>query len=83
MTMKDIKSIILKCYDVEICTFISVKYGLSFMDAFRDFVNSETYKMLIDDKLQMFEFSHLAIFDMWECEKVTGSPLNSVYIRAD
>lgn len=83
MKMKDIMSDVLKHYDVEIVKLINDKYGLSYMDAFKNFVNSKTYQMLIDKNLEMYEFSYLAIFDMWENEKVTGTPLNSVYIRED
>ncbi len=60
-------------YDREIVKLIKEKYNISAMTAFRKFVNSETYKML--------ENKDLAIFDMWEAEEVTGSPLNSVYLR--
>ena len=83
MKMKDIMSDVLKHYDVEIVKLINDKYGLSYMDAFKNFVNSKTYQMLIDKNLEMYEFSYLAIFDMWENEKVTGTPLNSVYISED
>ena len=51
------------------------------MEAFKKFINSKTYKMLENKELAMNYFSTLAIFDMWEAEIVTGSPLNSVYLR--
>ena len=53
------------------------------MTAFRKFINSETYKMLENKDLAMNYFATLAIFDMWEAEEVTGSPLNSVYLRTN
>ena len=63
-------------YDREIVKLINEKYNISFMEAFKNFINSETYKMLENKNLAMNYFSTLAIFDMWEAEKVTGSPLN-------
>ena len=68
-------------YDREIVKLIKEKYNISAMTAFRKFINSETYKMLENKDLAMNYFATLAIFDMWEAEKVTGSPLNSVYLR--
>lgn len=68
-------------YDREIVKLINEKYNIPFMEAFKNFINSETYKMLENKNLAMNYFSTLAIFDMWEAEKVTGSPLNSVYLR--
>lgn len=50
------------------------------MDAFKKFLNSETYRMLKNIKLEMWEFGCPAIFDMWEYEQKTGSPLNSSYL---
>ena len=44
---------------------------------------SETYKMLRNPNLEMWEFSPLGIFDMWECEQITGDPRTSLYIRRD
>ena len=29
----------------------------------------------------MWQFSPLVILDMWENEKITGNPRNSIYIR--
>lgn len=48
------------------------KYGFEQMQAFRIFLNSETYKLLSD-----------AEFDMWENEKISGNPRNSLYLRRD
>jgi hypothetical protein len=44
------------------------------------FLNSETYDMLCDDSLNLWEFSPLAIYDMWENEIKTGDPRNSLYL---
>ena len=53
------------------------------LEALETFVNSETYKMICDPLLKMWEFAPLAIFDMWEHEIATGDPRNSFYIRGD
>jgi len=72
MNMKEIFSDILANYDSEVIKLISEKYGFS-----------ETYEMLSDFELEMWEFSPLVILDMWENEKITGDPRNSVYIRGE
>lgn len=77
------KPYILKYYSLELTRMISNKYGYSMMDALRKFVYSETYDMLIDDSLEMWSFSPVGIFDMWENEQVTGDPRNSLYLRRD
>ena len=73
---------ILKYYDVEVIKLIKSKYKYNDMDAFREFANSKTHKMLEDLSLEMYEFSPLVIFDIWECEKNCGSPYESVYLRS-
>ena len=79
--MKKLDSEELFLYDREIVKLINEKYNISFMEAFKKFINSKTYKMLENKDLAMNYFSTLAIFDMWEAEIVTGSPFNSVYLR--
>ena len=59
------------------------KYAVPELDALRKFINSETYRMLCDPRLAMWEISPEGIFDMWECEQITGNPRNSLYIRRD
>ena len=83
MNMKEIFSDILANYDSEVIKFISEKYGFSEMESMRKFLYSETYEMLSDFELEMWEFSPLVILDMWENEKITGDPRNSVYIRGE
>jgi hypothetical protein len=39
--------------------------------------------MLCNPALEMWEFSPVGIFDMWEAEQITGNPRNSLYIRRD
>ena len=70
-------------YDTEICKLISEKYGYSQMDALRKFLNSQCYDMLRNPELEMYDFSPIAVFDMWEAESVTGNHRNSVYFRTD
>lgn len=82
MTMKQIFKIVLKSYDVTIVNLINEKYEISYMKAFIEFVNSKTYKMLENIDLKMYEFSPLAIFDMWENEKITDTPQTSVYLKS-
>lgn len=78
-----IESDLLDFYDEEITKYISEKYGYSKLDSLRKFLNSKTYKMLINPELEMLEFSPLAILDMWENEKITGKPQNSGYLRSE
>jgi len=83
MNMKEIFSDILANYDSEVIKLISEKYGFSEMESMRKFLYSETYEMLSDFELEMWEFSPLVILDMWENEKITGDLRNSVYIRGE
>lgn len=70
-------------YDRMVSKYIIEKYGLTEKDALRRFVSSETYRMLADPELEMWDFSPFGIFDMWEAEQVTGDPRNSLYIRGE
>ena len=80
--MNKISSDRLKYYDVEMIKMIRNKYNLSYMDSFKEFVYSKTYKMLENKDFEMYEFGVPAIFDMWENEKITGTPQNSIYLRS-
>ena len=73
----------LDCYNKNVIKMIIEKYGLTEMDAAREFLLSETHKMLEDADMAMWEFSARAIFDMWEVEKITGNPRNSVHLRGE
>ena len=72
---------LLDYYDNEVTRLISEKYGYSHMDALRAFVTSETHRLLENPRLMMWEFPPLAVLELWEAEKITGDPRNSVYIR--
>lgn len=39
--------------------------------------------MLSDTSLEMWDFGYPAIFNMWECEQITGDPRNSSYFREE
>ena len=69
--------------DRHVTQMISEKYGLDEKTAIRAFLESETYRMLIDPELDICTLSPAIVFDMWECEKVTGDPRRSQYIRED
>ena len=73
----------LDCYNKNVIKMIMEKYGLTEMEAAREFLMSETHRMLEDADMAMWEFSARAIFDMWEVEKITGNPRNSVHLRSD
>lgn len=81
--MKRLESETISFYDNEVVKMICEKYNFSALDAFRAFALSATHQMLENSELQMTDFGAGAIFEMWECEKITGSPKNSVYIRED
>ncbi len=53
------------------------------MEALRAFVCSKTHEMLEDKEFGMTEFGAEALFEIWECEKITGNPRNSIYIRGE
>lgn len=79
--MNDVLPYILDYYNREVVTMISEKYNYEPMTALRKFLYSKTYRMLSNPKLEMWEFSPLGIFDIWESEQVTGDVRNSLYLR--
>ena len=81
--MKEFMVLFLDYYDKEIIKMMVEKYNYTYMVALKKFLDSETYRMLKDSKLEMWEFGVPAIFDMWECEQITGSPLSSSYLRTN
>ncbi|MCM1578913.1 MAG: hypothetical protein NC078_08965 [Ruminococcus sp.] len=74
---------VLHYYDTEVIKMIIDKYGIEPMDAVKSFIRSRTHGMLEDREYGMDEFGCPALFDMWECEQVTGDPRNSIYIRGE
>ena len=81
--MKKIDPCITEYYDREVVRMISEKYGYSPMDALRLFVSSRTHELLEDEESGMTSFGAGGVFDIWEVERVTGDPRNSVYIRGE
>lgn len=73
----------LSYYDTEVSRQIVEKYGFSESEALNLYLQSETYRMFCRPELQMTDFSPQGIFDMWEVERVTGDPRNSLYIGRD
>ena len=70
-------------YNRNVIQRIIDKYGMEPMEAARSFLTSQTHAMLEDAEYAMWDFSERAIFDMWEAERVTGDPRNSVYLRGE
>jgi len=69
--------------DKELTKLIMTSRNISELEALEIFLNSETYQMILDPELRMWEFAPLAIFDMWENEIANGDPRESLYIRGD
>lgn len=74
---------ILSFYNERVSQMIVEKYAIEPLAALRKFLFSETYRMLANEDLEMWDFSPFGIFDMWEAEQITGDPRNSLYIRRD
>ena len=83
MNLQEEMVLLLDRYDKEVVRLICNKYGFTQLDALRKFIFSETYRMLRNPELAMWDFSAIGIFDMWESEQITGDPRNSLYIRRD
>lgn len=73
----------LNFFDKEVVSNIVDKYGMDERKAIADFLGSETYRMLIDVDMELYKQSPLVVFDMWEAERITGNPRNSIYIRTE
>ena len=72
---------VLDYYDAEVVRRIIEKYGYGERDAFEQFIGSQTYRMLANPAMEMWQFGPEGLFNIWESEKVTGSPKNSAYLR--
>ena len=81
--MKRLEPEIIDYYNGEVVMMIVEKYGMEQMTALKMFVNSKTHEMLEYIDYGMTDFGAKAIFEIWECERVTGEPRNSVYIRGE
>lgn len=81
--MKRLEADVLDYYNEEVVNMIVQKYGYNFMEALRVFVFSKTHEMLEDEEYGLTLYGAGGIFDLWESEKITGSPQNSIYIRGE
>ncbi|MDO5564354.1 MAG: hypothetical protein Q4F88_03910 [Eubacteriales bacterium] len=81
--MKRLEPEVIDYYNGEIVKMIVEKYGYSPMDALRAFTDSRTHEMLENEACGMTVFGAGAIFEIWEAEKITGNPQNSIYIRGE
>ena len=68
-------------YDEEVVRRIVEKYGYGEREALEQFLGSQTYRMLVNPSMEMWQFGPDGIFNIWESEKITGSPKNSAYLR--
>ena len=79
--MKGTSVDILDYYDEEVSRRIMEKYGYGEREALELFLDSQTYRMLTNPAMAMWQFGPEGIFNIWESEKVTGTPKNSAYLR--
>jgi len=67
-------------FDRHVINLMITRYGFEEFEAIRKFLESKTYQMLIDPETELYKMSPLIIFDLWEHERATGNPRNSLYI---
>jgi hypothetical protein len=60
---------------------IMEKYDIDELDALRNFYASETYRLLADEETKTWWYSAHMLLDIYETEKVTGSPYNMPSLR--
>ena len=70
-------------YDRQVIQLIIDKYKIPPMEAMKSFIMSKTHAMLEDSECGMLSLPEYAVFDMWETEKATGDPRNSVYAMGE
>ena len=74
---------VMSTLDQMVVKLVIDKYGMPELDALRAYLGSQTYRMVSDPQTGLYLASPLAILDLWECERVTGDPRNSAYIREE
>ena len=74
---------IIDFYNSQVVKMIMDKYGYSELEAVKQFVLSKTHELLENADCGMTSFGAGAVLEIWEAEKITGDPRNSVYIRED
>ena len=70
-------------YDRKVIQLIIDKYNLDQMEATKSFIMSKTHAMLENEDYGLLAMPAYAVFDMWESERITGDPRNSVYVRGE
>lgn len=70
-------------YDRQVIESIIEKYNLNPLDAAKSFIMSKTHAMLENEEYGLLSMPAYAVFDMWEAERITGTPSNSVYVRGE
>ena len=70
-------------YDEEVVRRIVEKYGYDEREALSLFLSSKTYQMLANPDMAMWQFGPGGVFNIWESERITGSPQRSAYLRMD
>lgn len=68
-------------YDECVVRAIVEKHGYGELEALEEFLSSETYRMLANPAMEMWQFGPEGIFNIWESEKITGTPRRSAYLR--
>ncbi|MCL1945642.1 MAG: hypothetical protein FWF51_00615 [Chitinivibrionia bacterium] len=81
--MKKINSDYLYFFDIWVIPKICEVYKIDEKTAIRNFIFSQTYKMLSDEELKLFRESPFVIFDMYKNELENGNPRESSYIKGD
>lgn len=81
--MKKLQPEIIVFYDQKVVQMIAEKYACSLLDALRLFVQSKTHELLEDENCGMAAFGAGAVFEIWETERATGDPRNSIYIQGE
>ena len=79
--MSNVPVDMLDYYDEEIVRRIIEKYGYGEREALGLFLESQTYRMLANPAMEMWQFGPEGIFNILESERITGSPKNSAYLR--
>ena len=70
-------------YDRKVIQLIIEKYNMPPIEAMKSFIMSKTHAMLEDSKCGMLSLPEYAVYDMWETEKLTGDPRNSIYVKGE
>lgn len=81
--MVKIANISLDYYNKNVIKRMMDKYNYDQMEATRIFLTSKTHELLEAAENGLWQFGDKAIFEIWECEKDTGTPLNSIYLNGD